>query len=252
MVKSFKQLLQEDAPKWNLQEEYEKFNQLYFQGELPQITLRYKNLRVHGVCISFQNKDTKVLRLDRIEISNRYHMSYENFKRVLIHEMIHAYLSVHQLTEREMHGVRFLSMMRNLNNRYGLSIDVNAEMEGVAKVNKNVYDVWLVHKLKENKYVLAFLKDDKDEKGMQAVGSRYYTPNNRLIHMKSSSSELMGFGLSRSAKTMKMYLIDKEMFDKILSSGKVLTDLIRKDVQESVEQKQYEVTIGTKRFISLK
>ena len=220
-MKSFKELLYEDAPAFDLKKYYDEYNNLYFDGELPEITLRYKNIRPHGVCVSFQNRETKLLRLDRIEISNKYHMSYENFRNILVHEMIHAYLSVNQMTEREMHGIKFRRVMRQINNAHPeLDVALNAEMEGIAQQNKKTFDVFLVDKHRgPNQYIIVTCKPENSDEWLDAIIRRYYGSGSGLTYLRSDDDNLLAFPVARKSNTIKFYVTDKTYYDHLLATG---------------------------------
>lgn len=224
-VISFKQYLIEE--KFDLDSEYDKFNKEYFNSELPKIPVTYKNLKPHGVCIGFKNKATKQLRVDRIYISSKYNMDYEHFKKILIHEMIHAYLMNTNRHDTSMHGVWFVGLMKKMNNQYGLNLDTKAEAADLAVPNKKHFAVFLVNKLKEPegnkfKYLLSICKLEQYKEFLETLEARYEYTFKDLYVLDSTDDALIHYPLARNARTIKYFGIDKESFDYLISVSEII------------------------------
>jgi len=110
----------------NLQQEYDRLNQMLFGGTLPRVPLRWgKTKRSLGYVSSLRNRFTGEIQIKNLQISAFNKMPYNVFKNVLAHEMIH----VKQLSGGEVggHGHSFYSEMRRINNMgLGFEIDVRS------------------------------------------------------------------------------------------------------------------------------
>lgn len=97
------------------------FNNEYFGGVLPipQLKLRH-GWRTLGY-FSY-NPDAPFGMSETIEISDFYDYTKEEFRDILIHEMIHYYLFYTGEDRRCRHGKAFKAMARRFNQLYGMNI----------------------------------------------------------------------------------------------------------------------------------
>ena len=105
---------------------FSAYNYDYFNGELP--TPKFKVIHKKdtlGTCwCSWLSRKDAV-----ISVTDKYILTEEQFRNILVHEMIHFYLAY---TRKDMfcrHGKAFLEMMNDFNNRYGLNIQTFADLD---------------------------------------------------------------------------------------------------------------------------
>lgn len=112
-----------------IEQKFQEFNHLCFEGKLPPIPIRLSNAR--NALGSFRCRRTRDL-LGRVHysdpclsISTRYDIDETLLEDTLLHEMIHYYIMVNGLKDSSAHGPVFRSMMDEINTRYGRHISVS-------------------------------------------------------------------------------------------------------------------------------
>ncbi len=107
---------------------FKEYNKLYFNNKLPlcsfYIHTSYKMLGYFN-CYKNLHKPGKYHRMS-ITITDRYDFTEEQFRIVLLHEMIHLYL-VHTKSAIEGnldHGELFIRTMKEFNKKFDLNIQV--------------------------------------------------------------------------------------------------------------------------------
>lgn len=76
----------------DLQHEYDKINQLVFDGKLPRVPLVWdSSKRRLGVVKSMRNRFTGEMKVRSLGMSTYYKIPYRKFKDVMAHEMIHVW-----------------------------------------------------------------------------------------------------------------------------------------------------------------
>ena len=150
-MKPFREFLTEDE--FNLNVEFDKFNKLYFSGELPKIPVVYKDITPCGTFLSFY-KNVPVMKngyasIDRVQspnkiyVSSRYNLDYEKFRDILVHEMLHEWLCVHQDKEKTHHGWAFKSHIASMNKQHPeLHLNITVETPEVAKRIQGIRDIF--------------------------------------------------------------------------------------------------------------
>jgi hypothetical protein len=112
--------------------EYEKLNDLLFNGELPKkggpIRIEFawsKRKSAHGTTQSWVEKATGKIVKIVITVSKFFDVKYNLFRDVLVHEMIHVYQAVNRVVEPNgNHGPVFHREMKRINGM-GLGFDVD-------------------------------------------------------------------------------------------------------------------------------
>lgn len=119
------------------------FNRLYFDDylETPEFYLfhSYKTLGWFECYMTPHGGENP-----RIGISDSYAYSFEELRDVLVHEMIHYYLAYTGEDRRVRHGKSFKRMAEDLNDEYGLNIQVHYNTNGMLK-----YDLPFFSRIKD-------------------------------------------------------------------------------------------------------
>lgn len=117
-------------------------NRLYFNGEV-ELPIKYELWTPHKKIVgmvrpiwSNRYRRTKAV----LQISNRYHWTEENLRKVVLHEMIHLFIKDYKepltLFQRlplfghffiTQHDKRFVALMNELNSKYDLGITIRAK-----------------------------------------------------------------------------------------------------------------------------
>lgn len=134
-----------------IQVTFDRFNALCFEGALPAVPI------VLSRAGSFLGKMEYKVRRDffgnivscydyRLKISTGFDLREEELEDVVIHEMIHYYISIKNIRDNSAHGDAFRRIMDCINNEYGRHITVrhrskageNLVREGSGKVRRHV------------------------------------------------------------------------------------------------------------------
>ena len=115
----------------NVPEIYWYCRKKFFNNELPDpkfCIIHSKNVLAKFNCRKAKKTDQKKgkkwkpLAYKCISISDCFDFDRETFINIMAHEMIHYYLSEHQIKDDKSHGKEFMRMAQELNEKYGLNI----------------------------------------------------------------------------------------------------------------------------------
>ena len=112
-----------------LQEKFEEYNNLYFNGELP--LPRFGLLKSYMTCGYFSCKKIigkRKLRGQRIDISCYYDWEEEGLRDILVHEMIHYYLAYTGKDRNCRHGKAFKEMAGIFELNYKINIESHVDL----------------------------------------------------------------------------------------------------------------------------
>ncbi|WP_077196240.1 SprT-like domain-containing protein [Prevotella ihumii] len=143
-----------------LHEAFDKYNHLYFKGELTKPTLKLSKAKTTLGQLRFKRKKSfgrTTLYDFTIAISTYYNLSQEEIDDVIIHEMIHYYIRNKGIQDTSPHGEVFCRMMNAINKQYGRHITIS-ERRATYEVRQPEKDkIYLVLALQTNdgKYVLS-------------------------------------------------------------------------------------------------
>jgi hypothetical protein len=111
-----------------LKEKFTEYNVKYFNGklELPRITLTTSRTQL-GLMKCKRYPISSGLKASdfEIRISTYYDLSEKDVQNVLVHEMIHLFISSSGLIDISPHGNIFHAIMDSLNHNFGLQIHVS-------------------------------------------------------------------------------------------------------------------------------
>jgi hypothetical protein len=235
-MKSFGEYLKED--KFDLSKEFDTFNKLYFSGELPKIPVEYKDITPCGTFLSFYQNFTitkygrpaidRVQSPNKIYVSSRYKFEYENFRDVLVHEMVHEWFCVHQSKEKQHHGLEFKATIAKMNKRFPeLHLDVTVENPEVSKINMKQFTVFLIDRTElpetdKRKYVISVCNPILASELMQQVMKGYIYNKSTMYELLSTDNYLLQYPIARKANRVGFYNIKKEIYDRLIQNSKVI------------------------------
>lgn len=126
---------------------FTELNDMFFGGELPVPQLKTGNSRTVLGTMSCRTTRHHLLwqRTEyTIRISNYYERSEDEFRNVLLHEMIHYYIAVKRLKDTSSHGRIFRGIMAQVNAKgWHVSVRERGRMT-VAERNQKVRKVFLI------------------------------------------------------------------------------------------------------------
>lgn len=112
-----------------IQQKFDEFNRLCFDGCLPAIPIVLSNARTYlGVCAYKTKRDLLMRKRHydfRLRISTRFDLPEEDIEDTILHEMIHYYIAYNHLKDSSTHGTLFRQMMNDFNQRFGRHISIS-------------------------------------------------------------------------------------------------------------------------------
>ena len=110
------------------QRQFDYFNTLIWNGELPRIPLVIVRARSFlGKCCYVRTRSlfSEVQARDfSIRLSCLYDLDERTLQDVIIHEMIHYYIAWSGIRDTSAHGEQFRSIMCDINSRYGRNVSI--------------------------------------------------------------------------------------------------------------------------------
>lgn len=233
--------LRESIDSYNLKAKYAKFNTAYFNGQLPDIPLRFANLKgVGGVA------NAKIIRTGpkskyrsnvelvpgsvEIVLSSKFRRTEEELDAVLLHEMIHVYFYFAGQFEED-HGIAFNRMRRTISQLSGIEVPLTetfTDLELNVPVAVKAIGVLLIYKSDGSHSFMIISEKDANVKkealentwgrrigyGVKAV-SLYIvaTPIWTLASQK--------FPIQRAMKSLYK-LADKHAYQDLIANGRLL------------------------------
>lgn len=145
-IKTYDQLNESIWSKIDLQKEFDDINKIAFDGELKSIPLKWVHTKGSSGKLATQSK-VKVINGRKvgpsydetpkyIAISTYYEKSYEEFRNVLAHEMIHLWITQHKIQDNGHHGFKFQDKMAEVN-KHGFNVTLKDDVAGVELSDKN-------------------------------------------------------------------------------------------------------------------
>ena len=114
-----------------LKENFLQLNETYFQGQLPLPLLIVSSSKtLLGQFWSLRNR-ARLLHAKKekfiIRISDYYDMPSEEYRNILLHEMIHYYIEYNNIKDTSPHGQKFREMMHTFNTKYGWHVSISSK-----------------------------------------------------------------------------------------------------------------------------
>lgn len=136
---------------YDLQQKFDHYNTLLFNGEIPTVELRWSALKTVGGCCEYRflrgnNPRNKydgaklIPNSMRITISNLFERMEEEFDGILIHEMIHAYIATHN-DFKETHGVKFKRILKECQKMVCFTIPLTDSFKELELADKSLREV---------------------------------------------------------------------------------------------------------------
>ena len=106
-----------------MEKSYREWNKEYFNDELvlPQFEI-VTTPKWFGYFSCNKFKGNRRLKKQRISISDFYEMDEKFFKTIMLHEMIHYYLTFKHIDNQITHGEAFQKMAKEISEKTGLEI----------------------------------------------------------------------------------------------------------------------------------
>ncbi|AKU68469.1 SprT-like domain-containing protein [Prevotella fusca] len=143
-----------------LQQAFEHYNALIFEGKLPVPKLKWSRAKTRLGQMACKRKTswgrTKFYDYT-ISVSNYYKLTTEEIDDVLIHEMIHYSIAYTGLKDTSAHGIVFRGMMDKINRTFGRHITISVRTRNLQpRMAQQPKDyLILALEMKDGKYYLS-------------------------------------------------------------------------------------------------
>jgi hypothetical protein len=228
----------------DLQYEYNKLNDLLFDGKLQPVTMLWnKRKGAHGVVKGSRNRATGKITLKSLSMSQFLKVPYKFFKDVLAHEMIHVFWMQQDVNAK--HGPLFVQQMNRINSMgLGFNVSVRSDSSETSKFEmsadvvkqgmelvfslietdkeKNMFSVMKYDAYKEQGYRIANIYNflvNKKPKYRFATGEFFLSTNPKLQASKIQRSfgsisytiidDAIANDLKKDAKFLSKFEVDK-------------------------------------------
>lgn len=188
----------------DLQREYDKLNDLLFNGKLQPVTMLWnKRKGAHGVVKGTRSRTTGKITLKSLSMSQFLKVPYKFFKDVLAHEMIHVFWMQQDVNAK--HGELFIQEMNRINSMgLGFNVSVKSDSSETSKfemssdfVKKGMELVFVLLQTDRDKNMLSVMKYDT----YKSQGYRVADIYNYLVNKTSKYRTARGeFYLSTNPK----------------------------------------------------
>ena len=113
-----------------LEERFDTFNRMCFEGVLPRIPIRLSNARSFVGHLQYRPVRDWLGRIVRREdfvlrISTRFDLPEAEIEDTLIHEMIHYWIALEGIRDTSTHGKAFRAKMKEINDRHGRHLTIS-------------------------------------------------------------------------------------------------------------------------------
>jgi hypothetical protein len=218
----------------NLQHEYNKLNDLLFDGNLEPVPMLWNNRkRAHGVVKATRYKSTGKIIIHSLSMSKFLNVPYRFFKDVLAHEMIHVFWLQQHINAK--HGPLFIKQMNRINSMgLGFNVSVRSDSDETSKfelsphaIKKGMELVFSLVQTDRDENMLSVMKYDTYKSEAYKIGSIYRF----LIVKQPKYKTAMGeFYLSTNPK------LQMQKIQRSFGSSGVSYVRLNKDVAEELKK----------------
>lgn len=213
-----------------LEDKYDEYNKSLFDNRLPNVPIKVGNRKTSGEFVEYRLINGRLDKIKRLEISKYYKRSQELINAILVHEMIHVFLAVNNMSDKgNIHGKHFLHMVDLLNKKLDFKIPIQLESDLQSEIGEHVKSKYRYVILKEDltenkKWILVLSKLFPDE--IKYLSD--YFENNVTKHkfnyyiVISNNRFLLKYPLKRTfPRPFYFYAIDNEsQFNEILDTAR--------------------------------
>lgn len=113
-------------------------NKLYFNKSLPMPNFDTIN-KLNTLAKFLYNKDKKgkhPIKWQIIKFSDCYDYTEQDFREMMVHEMIHYYIAWNGIKDNKDHGKEFMKIANELNEKYNLNITKTKDASSFKRTEK--------------------------------------------------------------------------------------------------------------------
>ena len=222
----------------DLQQEYNKLNNLLFDGNLQPVTMLWnKRKGAHGVVKGTRNRATGKITLKSLSMSQFLKVPYKFFKDVLAHEMIHVFWMQQDVNAK--HGPLFVREMNRINSMgLGFNVSVRSDSSETSKfemssdvVKQGMELVFLLMETDKEKNMFSVMKYDAYKEQGYRIANIY----NFLVNKKpkyrfatgefflSTNPKLQASKIQRSFGSISYIVIDDTIANDLKKDARFLS-----------------------------
>jgi hypothetical protein len=132
-----------------LRHKYTEFNEAYYEGKLPNIPIKWANLKNAGAQVAFStitHGGKKYLMPETVvmQISAKYVRTVNDIIPILLHEMCHVWVMFIDGDVVEHHGKNFFNILKIVSQRSGIDIPLTDTVKGKELLDKSVKPVGVI------------------------------------------------------------------------------------------------------------
>lgn len=224
MIKLNTLLLEMSYTEFNLKKEFNDINQHYFGGKLElNFPLLWKTVKGRlGFVRSVIYRNTGKVEIKMLAMNNMHKMSYEQYRNVLAHEMIHVY-NIQNGHPRDNHGPYFHHWMYELNKKgFNITLSNEAQLEVDQTVTGvKEYMVYLIQLIPKTGYkdkLMILTTPNNVTRFTNYLKENTHWLNGDVYVVRSWDPQLMEYRVSREPKSATY--IDDEFYNKLKEKGK--------------------------------
>jgi hypothetical protein len=248
--------LNEAQLKYDIEKKYQYYNKLLFDGKLPSnFKMRFSRTKKAGGAVltnywtTGRGRYKKVTRyeIDELYLSTFYLRTEEQLDSILVHEMIHVYLTVNGMHEGynvKYHGPEFVSKMGELQQKvpFKISLYDTPDMRGEVSIKSTKNEIGVVMTVINGKpdsistFTKKALLDNKEK--IKEMLLKNLEDGTEIILGTSSNPQLEQYKIKRTVSKFSLYILDDELYDnikkdfneieRVKKDGKVSDEMIQK------------------------
>ena len=103
---------------------FRECNEKYFDGSLPTPGFQLIN-KLNTLARFVYNKDKKgkhPIKWQVVKFTDCYDFPEEDFREIMVHELIHYYIAWNGIKDNKDHGREFMRIANEINEKYGLNV----------------------------------------------------------------------------------------------------------------------------------
>lgn len=244
--------INENQRKYDIKKSYDKFNKMLFDNSLPtNFPLKFSRTKKYGGAVKTQyyyrgkGRYKRVTSWEIVELllSTFFLRTKEQLDGILVHEMIHVWLTVNEMHEGynvKYHGPEFVQKRNELQSKVDFEIplvDTPDNLEIMDKKELKTMGVVIITTPDKESNISVFTEkvfDDKYEK-LKDMMNTHYPVGSTIILGKSSHPTLEQFTIKRSISRISMYHISDKNVSDILETFDMKDKFVKQDALKNAE-----------------
>ena len=117
---------------------FRECNKKYFDGSLPTPYFQLMN-KLNTLARFEYNKDKKgkhLIKWQALKFSDCYDFPEEDFREIMVHELIHYYIAWNGIKDNKDHGREFMRIANEINEKHGLNVTKTKDASSFKRTEK--------------------------------------------------------------------------------------------------------------------